>query len=46
MKESSPVMMIEVSDERTRPWGYSSAATMISWPDRVTHGSRSQMMGF
>jgi FkbM family methyltransferase len=24
--ESSPVMMIEVSDERTRPWGYSSAA--------------------
>jgi len=26
MKESSPVMMIEVSDERTRPWGYSSAA--------------------
>jgi hypothetical protein len=26
MTESSPVMMIEVSDDRTRPWGYSSAA--------------------
>ncbi len=26
MTESSPVMMVEVSDDRTRPWGYSSAA--------------------
>ena len=26
LTESSPVIMIEVSDERTRPWGYSSAA--------------------
>jgi FkbM family methyltransferase len=26
MTESSPVIMIEVCDERTRPWGYPSAA--------------------
>ena len=26
MAESSPIMMIEVSDDRTRPWGYSSSA--------------------
>jgi hypothetical protein len=26
MTEHSPVMMIEVSDDRTRPWGYPSAA--------------------
>jgi len=26
LTESSPVIMIEISDERTRPWGYSSAA--------------------